>query len=179
MAINLTRTYPTSGWTAGSIAPRQLSPAITGPGMNIPMSGNIPANIMQAIGNLSADQAFRQFLGQQVMGQQQQQPQFMFPPPNPADEIRAKTEQARQQAAQVAASNAMRQLGFNQQQISNFPALAGGIAPMGMGAQRAALQQNQFSLENQLAAANAAAWGTPQPQANRFSGWVPQFGFGF
>lgn len=170
MAVNFnpTLTFGSAqrGWTAGSIAPKST---ITGPVANIPMSGNnIPANILQAVGNLSTEQAFRNFLGQQVM--QQPQPVVMFPPPNPADEIRAKTEQAQQQAAQNAALVAQRQLSIGNQQLLNYPMLAGGMAPMGFGAPRAALQQRQFGLENQLAQANAAAFGAP-----RMSGWTGGF----
>lgn len=171
MAVNFnpTITFGSArrGWTAGSISPQTkvADPPISA---NIGTSGNIPSNIMQAIGNLSAEQAFRNFLGQQVM--QQPQPVVMFPPPNPADEIRAKTEQAQQQAAQNAALVAQRQLSIGNQQLLNYPMLAGGMAPMGFGAPRAAIQQRQFGLENQLAQANAAAFGAP-----RMSGWMGGF----
>lgn len=149
------------GWTAGSIAPRA---PISGPVSNVPMSGNIPIGVMQAIGNLSAEQAFRNFLSGQVMNPT---PIMMSPPPaaapNPADALRMQQQRT--------ASNASSMLGQSinrvQQQLALQPVLFGGISPMGMGSQRAGLQQQQFSLENQLAAANAAAFGAPQT-----SGWV-------
>lgn len=164
MAINLTRVTQgnTRGWTAGSIAPRA---PISGPVANIGTSGNIPANIMQAIGNLSAQQAFQQFLGS-APGQQQQ-PTILTPAPDPAAMIRAQTEQARQKSAASDAATAQYQLSRIMPQIYNFQSGFGGIAPMGMGAPRAALQQRQFDLENQIAFANAAAYGVPQ-----MSGWV-------
>lgn len=169
MAINLTRVTQGNaqrGWTAGSIAP--ASTGFAGFAANVPTSGNIPANIMQAIGNLSAQQAFQQFLGS-APGQQQQ-PIVIAPASDPAAELRAQTEQARQRAAVSAAATAQHQLSRILPQINNFQTGFGGIAPMGLGAERAALQQQQFGLENQLALANAAAWGTP-----RMSGWVGGF----
>lgn len=167
MAVNYSRVTQGSaqrGWTAGSIAPRATEP-MRGPVANVGMSGNIPSNIMQAIGNLSAQQAFQQFLGS-APGQQQQ-PIIVAPAPDPAAMLRAQIEQAQQKAAESAAATAKYQLSRIMPQIGNFQTGFGGIAPMGTGAGRAALQQQQFGLENQLALANAAAWGVP-----RMSGWV-------
>lgn len=169
MAINLNRVSfgnAQRGWTAGSIAPRA---PISGPVANIGTSGNIPSNILQAIGNLNAEQAFRNFMSGQVMNQQ---PSVVLapPPPNEADLIRAKLEQERQQNLSNTASLLGQSINRVSQRLSNQPTLFGGIMPMGMGAERAGLQQQQFDLSNQLAATNAAMFGTP-----RTSGWVGGF----
>lgn len=186
---NVTFGSPVRGWTAGSIAPapraavadtRNLPPADTrnvtadtrGPVANIGTSGNIPTNIMQAIGNLTAQQAFQNFLS----GSPSATPQAAgFSPQvvNYIDQaaiLRAQNEAARQQAAQAAASSINWQLSGINQSLKNLPTQFGGILPMGMGAERAALQQQQFGLENQLAMANAGAFGIP-----RMSGWVGGF----
>lgn len=174
MAVNYSRVTQGSaqrGWTAGSIAPRATD--TRGPIANIRTSGNIPSNIMQAIGNLSAQQAFQSFLtGMPGSGGQQQQPgapQVVFNVDQAAIQ-RAEVEKARQRAAQAAAGSAGWQLSGINQSLLNLPTQFGGILPMGMGAERAALQQQQFGLENQLAMANAAAFATP-----RVNGWVGGF----
>lgn len=108
------------------------------------MSGNVPSNILQAVGNLSAEQAFRNFLSTQLMGSPAQ-PQIIMAPSaiDPASALQAQTAQA-QQAANVANQVQLARVG---QQLASQPVLFGGISPMGMGAQRAALQQQQFGLE--------------------------------
>lgn len=170
MAINLTRVTQgnTRGWTAGSIAPRA---PISGPVANIGTSGNIPSNILQAIGNLSAEQAFRQFLGNQVA------PQMMLQAPvlpgiNPATALQTGT--AQQAAARRTADQTAQQLSLVNQNLLNFPSLMGGISPMGMTG-RATLQQQQFDLQNQLAANNAAAFATQATSPRALSGWVGGF----
>lgn len=169
MPINLTRVTQgnTRGWTAGSIAPR---PPISGPVANIGTSGNIPSNILQAIGNLSAEQAFRQFLGNQVA------PQMMIQAPalaNPATALQPGIA-AQQAAARRTADQTAQQLSLVNQNLLNFPSLMGGIAPMGMTG-RATLQQQQFDLQNQLAANSAAAFATQATSPRALSGWVGGF----
>lgn len=172
MAVNFSRVTQGSaqrGWTAGSIAPRVSN--MRGPFASIGTSGNIPSNIMQAIGNLSAEQAFRQFLGSQVV------PQTMMQAPvlsgvNPAAALQAGT--AQQAAARRAADQTAQQLSLVNQNLLNFPSLMGGIAPMGMTG-RANLQQQQFDLQNQLAAANAAAFANQATSPRALSGWVGGF----
>lgn len=148
MAVNSTNVTfgnASRGWTAGSIAPQTRANA---PVANIPMSGNVPSNILQAVGNLSAEQAFRNFLSTQLMGGGVAQPQIMMAPPavNPASALQAQNIQA-QQAANAA--NQV-QLARVNEQLAAQPVLFGGISPMGMGAQRAALQSQQFNLEPRL-----------------------------
>lgn len=167
MAINFSRvTFGDAprGWTAGSISPRA---PITGPVSNISTSGNIPSNILQAIGNLSAQQAFRQMLSGPSMSPPQSGP-IVAPAPDPVALLQARTANAQQQAAQRAAQGLQWNLANVAAQINAIPTGAGGIAPMGgvAGAQRAGLLQNQFNLQNQLASANNASFGVP-----RMSGW--------
>lgn len=168
MAVNYSRVTQGSaqrGWTAGSIAPRATD--TRGPIANIGTSGNIPSNILQAIGNLSAEQAFRNlFSGGGGVTQTIAPPAPMLSS-NPAVAL----QEAQQKAAADSAARAQQQLSLVNQNLLNFPALMGGIAPMGMGAPRAAMQQQQFGLENQIAAANAAAFAA----APRMSGWVGGF----
>lgn len=166
MAINLSRvTFGSAprGWTAGSISPQA---SITGPVANISTSGNIPANILQAIGNLNAQQAFRQFL--RMAAPQAQFAPTAPPAPDPVALLQAQTANAQQRAAERAAQGLQWNLAKIGSQINAIPTGFGGIAPMGgvAGAQRAGLLQNQFDLQNQLAAANNAAFGVP-----RTSGW--------
>lgn len=167
MAVNFSRvTFGDAprGWTAGSIAPRA---PIAGPVANISTSGNIPANILQAIGNLNAQQAFRQLLGGPGVTPPQAA-QVMAPAPDPVALLQARTASARQQAAERAAQGLQWNLANVASQINAIPTGAGGITPMGgvAGAQRANLLQNQFNLQNQLATANNVAFGMP-----RTSGW--------
>lgn len=153
MAVNftaVTQGSPIRGWTAGSISPR---PQITGPVANIGTSGNIPSNILQAIGNLNAEQAFRQFLGNQIFGSAMSAPAATMPMVvNPADALQAQSAQAQRQAEQRAATNAAQQLSLVNQNLLNYPTGFGGISPMGLGAPRAALQQQQFNLQSMLSA---------------------------
>jgi hypothetical protein len=168
MAVNFTNvTYGSAprGWTAGSISPRA---PITGPIANIPTSGNIPSNILQAIGNLNAQQAFRQFLTGMNVPQPQAAP-VMTVASDPAALLRAQTADAQQKAAAAEAQRVQRALANIGAQINAIPTGFGGITPMGgvAGAERANLMQNRFDLQNQLATANSAAFGVP-----RMSGWM-------
>lgn len=160
MAINLDRvTFGNAqrGWTAGSIAPRA---PISGPIANVGTSGNIPANILQAVGNLSAEQAFRNFLSGQVMNQQ---PQAAPAPSIDVSAIlQAQNVAAQQNAAQRMTQGIQWNLANVNQQLNTLPTGFGGISPMG-SATRANLQNQQFALENQLGA------------APRISGWLGGF----
>lgn len=170
MAVNFSNvTYGSAprGWTAGSISPQV--PISGTPIANIPTSGNIPSNILQAIGNLNAQQAFRQFLTGMNVPQPQAAPVMTMAAPDPAALLRAQTAAAQQRAAENAARVAQRDIAKISAQINAIPVGIGGITPMGgvSGAQRAGLIQNRFDLQNQLATANSAAFGIP-----RMSGWM-------
>lgn len=142
---NVTRGNAARGWTAASIAPQVRANSPVG---NIPMSGNVPSNILQAVGNLSAEQAFRNFLSTQLMGVGSAPPQVIIAPSiDPSAALQAQNIQAQQRASQADNAANQAQLARVGQQLAAQPLFLGGISPMGLGAQRAALQQQQFGLE--------------------------------
>lgn len=141
---NVTRGNATRGWTGASIAPQVRANAPVG---NIPMSGNVPSNILQAVGNLSAEQAFRNFLSNQLMGAPAQPQVIIAPSIDPSAALQAQNIQTQQRASQANNAANQAELARVGQQLAAQPLFFGGISPMGMGAQRAALQQQQFGLE--------------------------------
>lgn len=170
MAVNTTNvTFGNAqrGWTSGSISPKApVSGPISGPVANIPTSGNIPSNILQAVGNLQGEQAFRNFLSNLIVPQQQSTaPPMILAAPN----IAGQTAAAQQKAAQSAAAAIQWDLAGINQAISRVPTGFGGIGAMG-DSTRYDLQNRQLALRPQLAAANSAAWGVPQ-----MSGWGSGF----
>lgn len=169
MAINLTNvTFGNAqrGWTSGSISPRA---PVSGPVANIPTSGNIPSNILQAVGNLQGEQAFRNFLSNLVVPQGGMMPQPAMIQSDPAELVRAETERARQQAAIDTARATQWDLSGINQAITRVPTGFGGIGMMG-DSTRYDLQNQQLRLRPQVAALNAAAFGGP-----RYSGWTGGF----
>lgn len=100
-------------------------------------------------------------LGQQAQARQATAARPAAPMVNPADIIRAQTQQAQQTAAERAAASTQWNLDKLRGQLGAIPTGFGGMAMGGLGPQRAELQQRIFGLEGTLGRQQAAAFGQP------------------
>lgn len=155
MAINLTNvTFGNAqrGWTSGSISPKApVSGPMPGPVANIPTSGNIPSNILQAVGNLQGEQAFRNFLSNLIVpqGALSGQPTIQ-PAPDEAARIQAETERARQRDASAQAQAAANSMNVINWGLGNVPTGFGGISLMG--------DSSRYNLQNQALGLRRTGW---------------------